>query len=121
LPAPRGVVQLTWLSINGAGFLQKLESGIIGEADVKQTSSGITVLELERRRKRLSKLALGRAGGFDASWVSHVEAGRWAPSPDSPIMRKLALLFGRSPEDLIRVIPDEELDLMIARVAETGR
>ena len=74
------------------------------------------VLELERRRRRLSGRALARAIQFHESWVSHMEAGRWRPSPGSPVGRGLERFFGRSVEELLTDIPDSALAQVLSTV-----
>jgi ribosome-binding protein aMBF1 (putative translation factor) len=72
------------------------------------------VLELERRRRRMSGRALARSIQFHESWISHMEAGRWRPTPGSPVARGLEQFFGRSLEELLTDIPDSALAQVVA-------
>ncbi len=52
------------------------------------------VLAQARCERRFSQTQLARLLKVHPSWVAHVEAGRWTPSPTAPTVRRLVRLFG---------------------------
>lgn len=54
-----------------------------------------------RKERGLNQPQLARVLGVHQSWMSHVESGRYVPSPDSAAARRLVKFFGVSLAELL--------------------
>jgi len=61
-----------------------------------------------RKERGLNQPQLARVLDVHASWVNHVESGRYVPSPDSAAARRLVKFFGRPLAELLADIPAAE-------------
>jgi transcriptional regulator with XRE-family HTH domain len=67
----------------------------------------ITRLEIERRRRELTQLALAQFVHCDPSFISHLQRG-YRPPATSPIVRRLERFFGMPIDELLARLPVPE-------------